>query len=773
MKQFEVIIFFIFLSQNIFSQSVTIYGNVTDSLNGENLTGATLYVADSQTGTTTNEYGFFSLTTRSGNHKITVSYLGYKTKNIFVNADKNKKINIQLSPQTNDLEGITVFSDKGDNIKRVEAGVNRLSSNMIKTVPAMMGEVDVIKAIQLLPGVQTVAEGSSSFSVRGGGYDQNLILLDETPLYSSSHLLGFFSIFNNDVVKDVQLYKGDIPANFGGRLSSLMDVRTKDGNNRKFGGKGAIGTISSKLTLEGPIFTPDATFVVAGRRTYADLFLKLSNNQSLRQSVLYFYDFNAKINYKIGNNDRIYLAGYFGRDKFKNSLAGMDFGNKIGSLRWNHIFSSKLFFNLSFMFSDYDYSMNSAITDDIAFEWTARLKDLGGKLDFTYNLNSKNTVKFGYQAAYHSINPGEGGGYGNKSMIERFVLPELFALEQALYVSHQTNINSLTLRYGLRASFFSNLGNDSASYNLINYNFYQNEYIQTHRGKIFNTNRSFEPRISINYQLNKISAIKSSYSHSAQYMQIASNSTAGSPLDLWFYASQNVKPQLCDQFVVGYFRNFFGENIETSFELYYKNFQNIIDFKERASLLNNPYLERELRFGRGYSYGFEVMISKPNGKLNGWINYTFSRSFRKVDEVNNGEWFRSPYDKPHSINVVANYEISRRWSVSASWIYSTGMPVTYPEGRYQIGDKYVPIPSKRNAYRFPDYHRLDLSATFKLSKPQKRFQHELNLSIYNAYARKNPWTIYFTQDKDNPNHSKAMMIYLFSIVPSITWNFEF
>jgi hypothetical protein len=501
----------------------------------------------------------------------------------------------------------------------------------------------------------------------------------------------------------------------------------------------------------------------------------LANDKNLRQSVLYFYDLNAKINYQIGENDRIFLAGYLGRDKFKNNLAGMGFGNQSVTLRWNHIFSSKLFSNFSILFSNYDYSMQSAITDELAFDWKARLMDFGAKLDFTYTINPQNTFKFGYQAMHHSIFPGDGGGMNEKSLVESFSLTPQYSLEHAVYASHQITVfKRLTLRFGLRASMLNNLGNDSISYNLNpDYKFYLNDFIQTHKGKIYHTNWQLEPRISINYSVSKSSAVKTSYSRSAQYLQIASNSTAGSPVDLWFSANQNVKPQICNQAVLGYFQNFMGNNFEASAEVYYKNFQNVIDFKDRASLFGNPYLERELRFGKGYSFGFEIMLSKLKGRLNGWVSYTFSRSFRKIDDINNNQQFRSPYDKPHSINIVANFDINRRWQVSASWVYSTGMPVTYPEGRYLIGDKYVPIPSKRNAYRFPDYHRLDLSATYKLSKPEKKFQHELNISIYNAYARKNAWTIYFVQDKEDKNKTHAEMIYLFSIVPSVTWNFWF
>jgi hypothetical protein len=771
-KNMKKIITLIFLLNTIFAfgQKVTLYGNVTDSLNGESLIGVTVYMLENQTSTTTNEYGFYSLSAPAGNCRVSFSYLGYYTKTIEVNLSANKKMNIALSTQASELQEVVV-STEGQNISQTQTSITRLNASTIKSIPAM-GEVDLIKAVQLLPGVQPLAEGSSNFSVRGGGYDQNLILLDEATIYSSSHLLGFFSIFNNDAVKDVQLYKGDIPATFGGRLSSLMEVRTKDGNNQRFSTTGGIGTIASRITLESPIVTENISFLASARRTYADLFLKLSQNENLKKSQLYFYDINAKLNFKIGGNDRIFLAGYFGEDKFANNMAGMTFGNQTATLRWTHIFSSKIFSNFTFLFSNYNYAMQSSITEQMAFDWKSRLMDFGGKLDFTYNINSENTLKFGYQATHHSMFPGKGGGEGENSLIQEYSLPTLFSLEHALYASHQISFlkNKFNIRYGLRFSLFHNLGNGNASYILENHVIADS--VSTQKGKIYNTHYNFEPRISLTYMLNKKNSFKMSYSHSAQYIQIASNSTAGSPLDLWFSASQNVKPQICDQIIGGYFRNFWQNKIEASLEIYYKDFRNVIDFKERANLFGNAHLEQELRIGKGYSYGIEVMVRKNSGKLTGWASYTFSRSYRKIEDINDGEQFLSPYDKPHNISIVLNYEILPRLSASASWVYSTGAPVTYPVGRYQIDNRYIPIPSKRNAYRFPDYHRLDLSVTCKLSKPEKKFQHELNVSIYNAYARKNAWTIYFVQDKDNSNKTYAEMLYLFSVVPSITWNFK-
>ncbi|MDR0831182.1 MAG: TonB-dependent receptor [Prevotellaceae bacterium] len=752
-----------------FGQKITIYGNVTDSLSGESLIGVTVYIAENQVGTTTNEYGFYSLSVPAGNFHLKVSYLGYFTKTIAIDFTSNKKIDIALASSANELKELVVSTD--GQIRQTQTSATRLNASTIKAIPAMVGEVDLIKALQLLPGVQPVAEGSSNFSVRGGGYDQNLILLDEATIYSSSHLLGFFSVFNNDAIKDVQLYKGDIPSSFGGRLSSLMDIRTKDGNNKRFSTTGGIGTIASRVTVESPIFTENVSFLVSARRTYADLFLKMLKDENLKNSQLYFYDVNAKLNFKIGENDRIFLAGYLGKDKFAASMAGMGFGNQTATLRWSHLFSSKIFSNFTFLFTNYDYSMQSDMTEQLAMQWKSRLMDIGGKYDVTFNINPNHTIKTGYQATHHAVYQGEGGGIGENSLVPSFKLPTVFSLEQALYVQHQATLwKKLNIRYGLRFSMLDNLGNNNYYY------FVKNNIISdsifTKKGKSYNTNYGFEPRASVNYTIDGENSVKLSYSRTTQYIQIASNSTAGSPLDLWFSASPNVKPQTCDQYIAGYFHNFSKQDIETSLEVYYKDYKNVIDFRDRASLLGNEYLENELRIGKGFSYGVEVMVRKNSGKINGWVSYTFSRSFRTIKGINNDKQFLSPYDKPHNISVVVNYDITPRWSVAASWVYSTGAPVTYPTGRYQIDTLYVPIPSARNAYRFPDYHRLDLSATCKLSKPSKKFQHELNVSVYNAYARKNPWTIYFRPEKDNPNKMYAEMIYLFSIVPSITWNFK-
>jgi len=773
-RSLTLLLGFVFLSIHVIAQEkkFTVSGSIKDESSGEDLIGAGVLVQGTRLGTVTNSYGLYSLSLPAGVYVLIYSYLGYKSKEIKIELSSDQKQNIILGGSVELSEVVVSAEGRNANVSKVEMSTEKLSVKTIKSIPALMGEVDVIKAVQLLPGVQSTSEGSSGFSVRGGSHDQNLILLDEATVYSASHLMGFFSVFNNDAIKEVTLYKGDIPATFGGRLSSLLDIRSKDGNSQNFTGTGGIGLISSRLTLEGPMGTDKASFLVSGRRTYADLFLKLSSDKDLRKSSLYFYDMNAKINYRIDDNNRIYLAGYFGKDHFSTKFAGMNFGNKTATIRWNHVFSPKLFSNFSLIGSFYDYYMKLDLNAQMKQDWKSQMQDYGVKADFSYHPNPAHNIKFGYNLLYHNFIPGKGGGIGEDAIVSRFSFPRQYALESALYISNESSIgDKIKLKYGLRYSLFQNLANGEEIDFLEDY---EVAYSKTYKkGKIYHHQGQFEPRLGAVYLLNDEHSVKASYSRTAQYIQLASNSAAGSPLDVWFQASQNIKTQLCDQFAAGYFRNFADNEYEASAEVYYKNMKNVVDFKDHAQLMGNEDLEQEVRFGKGYSYGLELMVRKNTGPLTGWISYTLSKSRRKVDDINDGRWYRSPYDKPHNISIVANYQLSAKWSVSANWVYATGTPVTYPTGRYQIENNYVPIYSGRNEYRYPAYHRLDLSATMQLSKPGKRLKHELNFSLYNAYGRKNPWTISFMEEKDIPNTMYAERVYLFTFIPSITWNFTF
>ncbi|MDR0815388.1 MAG: TonB-dependent receptor [Bacteroidales bacterium] len=750
----------------------TISGSVRDNTNGEDLIGVSVGVLNSGLGTTTNTYGFYSISLPAGEHTLVFSYIGYTSQEVKVDLSENRTLNIQMAPDVQQLAEVVISSEsKNANVSKAEMGVAKLSSQTIKKIPVLMGEVDVLKSIQLLPGVQATSEGSSGFSVRGGGYDQNLIMLDEATVYSASHLVGFFSVFNNDAVKDVTLYKGDIPASAGGRLSSLMDIRTKDGNNQRFSGTGGIGLISSRLTLEGPIASDKATFIVSGRRTYIDLFMKLANNPDIKNTNLYFYDLNAKINYRINDHNRLFISGYLGRDVLAHSDdMGLNFGNLTTTVRWNHIFSPKLFSNFTLIGSNYDYSMGSSSGASMMQEWKSKIRDYGVKADFSCLPNPQNSIKFGYQATHHTFTPSAGGA-GSSISGQISQLPK-YALEHAVYVSNEMKVlDALTFKYGLRYSLFQNIANGET----INYlNDYKVDYSKAPAKRtIYNYQHRLEPRAGATYLLNDANSVKASYSRTTQYIQLASNSASGSPLDVWFPATQNVKPQLSDQFSLGYFRNFADNKYEFSAEAYYKILQDVVDFKDHANLLGNVDFEQELRFGKGKTYGLELMLKKNTGKLMGWISYTFAKAKRQIDEINNGDWYRSPYDKPHNISIVANYELSRKWSFGANWVFASGAPITYPTGKYWADGSYVPLYSGRNEYRQPAYHRLDLSATLKLSKPGKWLQSELNFSLYNAYGRKNPWMITFKQDDNQPDITHAEKMYMFTFIPSITWNFKF
>ena len=750
-----------------------ISGYVRDQANGEVLAGVTVSDNILKRGTATNAYGYYSITLPAGKYDLQYSYIGYKTVRKQADTDHNITIDVSLDLADNQLNEVIVTGKRTDeNVRSTEMSIARIDSKTIGRIPALLGEIDLVKVIQLLPGVQPTSEGSSGFSVRGGSSDQNLILLDEATIYNASHLLGFFSVFNNDAVKDVTLYKGDIPVAYGGRLSSLLDVRMKDGNSKKFSGTGSIGTISSKLTLEGPIIRDRTTFLISGRRTYADLFLPLAKDENIRGNKLYFYDLNFKLSHVIDENNRLFLSGYAGRDIFKNQFGTIGFGNRTASLRWNHLFSKKLFFNMSLIYSRYDYSIGTTPGDENAFIWTSKLRDYSARFDFTHYLSGTHTLKYGATITFHEFFPGTASGSGNGAFTS-FSLPAEYVLEHSLYLSDEFKATrNLTLKYGLRLAVFQNIGPGT----YYNYDINHSPVDSTvyHKGTIFNTYVSLEPRIAVNYLINDRSSVKGSYQHTSQFFTLAQNSTAGTPLDVWFPATPNVKPQLCDQLSFGYFRNLAQNKYEVSSEVYYKNLRNVIDFRDHAQLLLNQYLEGEIRIGTGYSYGLESIIRKNEGRLTGWISYTYSRSFRIIPEINNGNRYNAPYDKPHAISIVTSYDFSKRLNASATWVYATGLPVTFPTGRAVIGNAIIPIYSDRNAYRMADYHRLDLSLTLKgKEKTGKKWHGEWNLSVYNAYNRHNSWSINFTRDSNNPNVTYAEKTYLFSVIPAISYNVKF
>ncbi len=752
----------------------TINGFVRDASTGEELLGANVVLMNGEAGTMSNEYGYYSLTTGSGRSTILYSYVGYHTRTFPLQLYSDTVLNVELEKLSLLLDEVTVSANRTySNISSLETGATRLPVHTLRMIPALLGEVDVIKAIQLLPGVQVTSEGSSGFSVRGGGRDQNLILLDEATLYNPSHLLGFLSVFNNDAIKDVKLYKGDIPASSGGRLSSLLDVRMKEGNKKQFSASGGIGTIASRLTLEGPIVRDKISYLLSARRTYADLFLKLASDKTLSQNRLFFHDFNTKLNFVINERNRIYLSGYYGRDVFANDYAGMYFGNRALTFRWNHLFSKKLFSNFSFLNTHYFYDLGTPEGSFQHFNWKSYLDDFGFKGDFIWYLSSVHTFRFGASATYHIIKPGtiitdSPGGISQQAELDHDQ-----ALESGAYFSGESNLGKrFSLRYGLRYSRFSNVG--PATVYSYNDKYQVTDSTLYEIGDFFNSYQGMEPRFAANYMLNDNQAVKASYSRAIQYLQLASNSTAGTPLEIWFPSSPNIKPQVSDQVSVGYFRNFLDFKLETSLELYYKEMSNSIDFRDHAELMLNPKLEGELRIGDAVSYGAELYLKYESKNFMGWISYTLSRTMRTFPDINEGVPYPAPYDKPHDLALVLGYRIFPRISLGLNWIYSTGLPYTFPSGRYEVMGNILPLYTGRNEYRLPDYHRLDLSVTVRgKEKAGKRWSGEWVFSAYNAYARKNVWTLNFRQDSADPNVTYAEMTYLFSIVPAITYNFKF
>lgn len=752
----------------------TISGYVKDKENGETLLGANIYQADTKTGATTNIYGFYSITLPAGKYNLSFTYIGYQEIIIEVDLKENYSLDVELAASANIISEVTVSDKKAnDNITSNDMSLFRLDNKAISQIPVFMGESDLVKAVQMMPGVSIASEGSSSFIVRGGSADQNLILLDEATVYNPSHLMGFFSVFNSDAIKDVKLYKGDIPAANGGRLSSLLDVRMKDGNKKNFAGSGGIGLISSRLTLEGPVVKDKASFIISGRRTYADLFFPLFEKRDslLSQTSLYFYDLNAKINWDISAKDRIFVSSYFGKDVFKFTDQNINWGNNTETFRWNHIYNPKIFSNLTLLYSDYSYSLAST-TGTPKFVWTSNLRDYGLRYDFTTYPNSGNTLRYGITGTFHQFKPGE-FVVTMEDTTFIYKLKESQALEYAGYISNDQKIGgTLTLNYGLRYSFFSSIGEAT----LNRYDSAHNFVDTVHYGKneIYNTYSGCEPRFSLTWVINEKSSVKAAYNRTMQYVQLASNSSGGNPLDIWFPASPNVKPQSGHQVNAGYFRNFEKPGLETSAELFYKRMYDQVDFKDYANLLLNDMMEGELRFGDAQAYGAEFLIRKNSGNLTGWISYTLSRSERKIDGINNNNVYLSNFDRTHNLSVVATYNFTKRLSVSANWVYISGVPVTLPVGRYYFGNTLIPVYSDRNEARLPAYHRLDLSLTIKnKNRKDRKFNSEWNFSVYNVYNRKNPYSYYFETDKTNPQVIKSYKMSLLPIVPSITYNFNF
>lgn len=756
-----------------YDNPVTISGFIKDSRTGESLPGAVIYTREKTSiGINSNSYGYYSLTLERGNYTLVVQFMGYKTVNKPIELKENTSMDFDLEEESITLKEITVTGEKSNvNVVSSEL-ISKINVREIQSIPVILGEKDILKTIQLLPGITPAGEGNAGFFVRGGGADQNLILLDEATVYNPSHLLGFFSTFNSDAIKDITLYKGGFPAEYGGRLSSVVDIRMNEGNSKTFHLSGGIGFISSRLSAEGPLFKNKGSFMIAARRTYADLFLKLLSRKgpdsTARNSILYFYDLNIKVNYRLSQKDRIYFSCYMGRDNFNLAgTLGLDWGNITATSRWNHIISDKVFSNTSVIFNRYSYRFNVAI-GSTTMRVISEIKDWNLKEDLSFYLNSRNTLKLGFNSIFHTFVP-------SKVDSTRFLfvrsMDNRYALENAIYISNEQTLSEhFKLNYGLRFSMFSSIGPGT----IYTYDHVADIIDSTTypRGKIFNTFAGFEPRALLTYIVNDSNSIKASYARSRQYVHLLSNTTSTTPFDLWVPSNVNILPEIADQYTIGYFRNVSNNNYELSLELYYKVMNNQIDYRNGANLILNTKVESQLVFGKGWGYGAELLIRKKYGRLTGWISYTLSRTKRKFADINNGNIFPAKQDRPNNLAVVAMYDLNPKLTLSATWTYISGSVVTFPSGRYFTDGNYVPYYTERNGYRMPDYHRLDLGLTWQRKKTSK-YENSWNFSIYNAYGRSNAYAINFQQDPNNPTRMQAVQLSLFRFVPAITYNFKF
>ena len=750
----------------------TVDGTIRDKKTGEVLIGATAYLLEApRSAIISNSYGFYSISAQPGKYTMIVSFTGYQPDTLRIVLDKNILLPVELGAGGDQLEEVVISARKrNENITKPLMGVQKLTTTEIANIPVLFGEKDVLKTIQLLPGIQFAGDGNSGFYVRGGGADQNLILLDEATVYNPSHLLGFFSTFNSDAIKDITVYKGGMPAEYGGRLSSVVDIKMNDGNNKDYHLGGGLGLISSRLNAEGPIVKDRGSFSISARRTYADLFLKLSRDSNVNNNSLYFYDLNVKANYKIDEKDRIYLSGYFGRDNLGfGHTFGIDYGNATGTARWNHVFNSRLFSNTSLIYSDYSYkiTINSSNNN---INITSRIRDLDLKEDLQYYIDADNKINFGFSAIHHTISPGIISASGTSSY-NSLTLQNKYSLENALYISHEWSpAQKIHFDYGLRGTSFSALGPG----NFYTYDSAGNTIDTAHynAGQIVKTYLNLEPRFSASFQVNDASSFKVAYTRNTQVLHLLSNSTSANPTDLWIPSSNNVRPEIADQVSAGYYRNFKDNQYEFSSEVYYKNMQNQIDYKNGAQLIANENVESQLLYGKGRAYGLELFFKKKVGKFTGWVSYTLSRTELKIDGVNMDKWYPAKQDRTHDISLVGIYQASRKWTLSATWVYYTGNAVTFPSGKYQVDGQTAFYYTERNGYRMPAYHRMDVAATL-LGKKTKKFESSWTFSVYNLYGRENAYSIIFQNDPSDPTKTQAVQYALFRFIPSVTYNFKF
>src|SRR5260221_895927 len=769
----------------------TLNGYIRDKANGEALIGATMFIRELKSGTITNVYGFYSITVPAGTYSLEFSYLGYTTIQQVLDLTGSIRLDIELSPSAQELQEVVV-TDEAEERKAInkEMSTNKLDIGTIKKIPAFLGEVDVIKSIQMLPGVSTVGEGASGFNVRGGSVGQNLVLLDEAPVYNASHLLGFFSVFNRDAVKDVKLYKGAIPPKYGGRISSILDVRMKEGNSKNWEVSGGVETIFSRVAVEGPLIKDKASFIIAARRSYIDVLARPFVKALQNGAGLNFYDLTVKSNYNISQRDHVYLSGFFGRDNFLfDRNQGFSWGNATGTLRWNHIFNRRLFANLTGVYSNYDYHLKFGKNSSDQFTWNSSISNYIFKPELTYFIDSKNELSFGAEAIYYTFVPANAVSVSNGESSD-ISLDKKSNFESALYAGNSQRIGkALTLDYGLRFSNFNYFGPGSSySYNDTipgTRKSVSGEKTYT-KGESIATYHNWEPRASFKVQVTANSSIKGSYNRMAQYLHLISNTTASNPLDVWTPSTNNVRPEIGNQFTLGYFRSLGKETeYEVSIEGYYRRTQNQIDYVDGADLLLNKYLEGDLLSGMGRAYGIELYAQKKTGRLNGWVSYTLGHTELKVNGINRDNWYSTRYDQRHNLKVAAFYDINKRWSASANFIFVSGTPTTFPTSRYVVQGILIPYNANesRNNVRLPSYNRLDLSLRLegkRVKRGKERKNHDYWVfSVYNVYSRKNPFSVYFAQSTTRtpagqpiPSHASQLSI-IGSLVPALSYNFKF
>ncbi|WP_152287935.1 TonB-dependent receptor [Flavicella marina] len=801
MKKYTLNFVFLLLTTFMYAQKTyTLSGVISEKSSGETLIGVNVIFTELQRGTVTNGYGFYSITLPEGTYKIDISYLGYKniSKTIVLNSNVKENFNLEIASEQID-EVIVKSNSPTFSLKKPEMSVHKIGVQTIKEMPVVLGEVDIIKSIQLLPGVTSVGEGASGFNVRGGAEDQNLVLLDEATLYSSSHLFGFFSIFNADAVKDIKLYKGGIPAKYGGRVASVLDVHQKNGNKQEHHFTGGLGLISSRLMAEGPLQKGKSSYLVAGRGSYAHIFLKF--NPETKDNTVYFYDLNTKLNFDIDDNNKLYASGYFGRDVFTiNNFFTNSYGNQTFNVRWNHLFSDKLFSNLTLIYSEYKYFLN---LDFIGFDWDSGIQNFHLKYDFKNYISDNFTLSYGLSGIHYHFNPGEITPSKPESPINPDKLDQKYAIEPAIYAEVEQSLSEkFSMNYGLRISSFFRMGGQSIytyeNDEPISFNqeigVYEegvvngaNEYA---RGEVIRTFYGFEPRFSASYKPNDNNAFKASYNRMFQYIHLVSNTVSAAPLDVWTPSGTYIEPQILDQYAIGYFRNLKDGDYSIETELYYKDVQNRLDYRDGADLIAQNQIETIVLSGKSRAYGLELSLKKNVGKFKGWISYTLSNTEQKVEGtqpgatgINNGNWYKSPYHKLHDISITTSYSNSLKWRFGANFVYQSGRPVTYPNGQYTsaINGDYnnpssnlsVPIYSDRNQFRLPSYHHLDISATYT-PKPNstKRWKGEWVFSIYNLYGRRNAASIDFRTNQET-GRNEAVRTSIFGFTPSFTYNFKF